>query len=147
MPGTIRQQLCEALAGRPKTAFELSQALRRPEKDIVEHLVHLRRSLPRQGLRLHVVPARCRACDKTFGDRDRLTKPSRCPTCKSERIEPPANVPVAPAYPQGGLGLLAGKTVLVTAGAGTGIGYATAKRCIEEGARVAISDTISVDVS
>jgi 3-oxoacyl-[acyl-carrier protein] reductase len=37
-------------------------------------------------------------------------------------------------------GLLAGKTVLVTAAAGTGIGFATAKRCVEEGARVAISD-------
>jgi 3-oxoacyl-[acyl-carrier protein] reductase len=37
-------------------------------------------------------------------------------------------------------GLLVGKTVLVTAAAGTGIGFATAKRCIEEGARVAISD-------
>ena len=36
--------------------------------------------------------------------------------------------------------LLAGRTVLVTAAAGTGIGYATAKRCAEEGARVAISD-------
>lgn len=37
-------------------------------------------------------------------------------------------------------GLLAGKTVLITAAAGTGIGYATAKRCIEEGASVCISD-------
>jgi 3-oxoacyl-[acyl-carrier protein] reductase len=36
--------------------------------------------------------------------------------------------------------LLAGKSVLVTAAAGTGIGFATAKRCIEEGARVVISD-------
>jgi 3-oxoacyl-[acyl-carrier protein] reductase len=36
--------------------------------------------------------------------------------------------------------LLAGKTVLVTAAAGTGIGFATAKRCVEEGARVAITD-------
>ncbi|MCW3841471.1 SDR family oxidoreductase [Micromonospora yasonensis] len=36
--------------------------------------------------------------------------------------------------------LLAGRTVLVTAAAGTGIGYATARRCAEEGARVAISD-------
>jgi len=36
--------------------------------------------------------------------------------------------------------LLAGKRVLVTAAAGTGIGYATAKRCIEEGARVVVSD-------
>jgi 3-oxoacyl-[acyl-carrier protein] reductase len=36
--------------------------------------------------------------------------------------------------------LLEGKTVLVTAAAGTGIGFATAKRCVEEGARVVISD-------
>ena len=36
--------------------------------------------------------------------------------------------------------LLEGKTVLVTAAAGTGIGFATAKRCAEEGAVVAISD-------
>ena len=39
-----------------------------------------------------------------------------------------------------GRGLLEGKTVLVTAAAGTGIGFATAKRCVEEGARVAITD-------
>jgi len=44
-----------------------------------------------------------------------------------------------PVYPPG-RGLLAGKTVLVTAAAGTGIGFATAKRCVEEGARVAITD-------
>jgi 3-oxoacyl-[acyl-carrier protein] reductase len=44
-----------------------------------------------------------------------------------------------PSYPTGHR-LLDGKTVLVTAAAGTGIGLATAKRCAEEGARVAISD-------
>ena len=49
------------------------------------------------------------------------------------------NGPVPPAYPPG-RGLLAGKAVLVTAAAGTGIGFATAKRCVEEGARVAITD-------
>jgi len=37
-------------------------------------------------------------------------------------------------------GLLDGKSVLVTAAAGTGIGFATAKRCAEEGAHVVISD-------
>ncbi len=46
---------------------------------------------------------------------------------------------VPPPYPPG-RALLAGKSVLITAAAGTGIGYATARRCIEEGARVAISD-------
>jgi len=34
--------------------------------------------------------------------------------------------------------LLAGKSVLVTAAAGTGIGFAAATRCAEEGARVVI---------
>ena len=48
-------------------------------------------------------------------------------------------VPSVPDYPPG-RGLLAGKTVLITAAAGTGIGFATAKRCVEEGARVAITD-------
>jgi 3-oxoacyl-[acyl-carrier protein] reductase len=36
--------------------------------------------------------------------------------------------------------LLAGKTVVVTAAAGTGIGFATAQRCAEEGAALVISD-------
>jgi len=36
--------------------------------------------------------------------------------------------------------LLAGKVVIVTAAAGTGIGFAAAKRCAEEGATIVISD-------
>ena len=47
-------------------------------------------------------------------------------------LTPPEYVP--------GHGLLTGKRVVVTAAAGTGIGFATAKRCIEEGATVLISD-------
>jgi 3-oxoacyl-[acyl-carrier protein] reductase len=45
----------------------------------------------------------------------------------------------APPYPAA-RNLLGGKSVLVTAAAGTGIGFATAKRCLEEGARVMVSD-------
>jgi 3-oxoacyl-[acyl-carrier protein] reductase len=37
--------------------------------------------------------------------------------------------------------LLTGKVVVVTASAGAGIGQATARRCLEEGAQVVISDT------
>ncbi len=44
-----------------------------------------------------------------------------------------------PRYVEGNH-LLEGKTVLVTAAAGTGIGFATARRCAEEGASVMISD-------
>lgn len=42
--------------------------------------------------------------------------------------------------PPAGRDLLAGKVVLVTAAAGTGIGNATARRCLEEGATVVLSD-------
>lgn len=45
----------------------------------------------------------------------------------------------APTYVPGH-GLLANKNVLITAAAGTGIGAATARKCVEEGARVVISD-------
>lgn len=48
-------------------------------------------------------------------------------------------MPEPPPYPEG-RNLLAGKRVLVTAAAGAGIGFATARRCAEEGATVIISD-------
>jgi 3-oxoacyl-[acyl-carrier protein] reductase len=49
------------------------------------------------------------------------------------------NPTAVPPYPEP-RGLLRDKTVVVTAAAGAGIGFATAKRCAEEGARVVISD-------
>ncbi len=44
-----------------------------------------------------------------------------------------------PSYPEP-RGLLKGKTVVVTASAGTGIGFSAAKRAVEEGATVLMSD-------
>jgi 3-oxoacyl-[acyl-carrier protein] reductase len=52
------------------------------------------------------------------------------------RQQGPARVPDPPA----GHGLLADKVVVVTAAAGTGIGSAAARRCLDEGARVVLSD-------
>ncbi|HUZ52574.1 MAG TPA: SDR family oxidoreductase [Streptosporangiaceae bacterium] len=48
--------------------------------------------------------------------------------------------PSGPAVPPPGRDLLAGKIVVLTAGAGTGIGGAAARRCLEEGASLALSD-------
>lgn len=50
---------------------------------------------------------------------------------------PPPPEPPPPPPPRG---LLKGRTVVVTAAAGTGIGSALARRCVEEGATVLISD-------
>jgi 3-oxoacyl-[acyl-carrier protein] reductase len=49
-------------------------------------------------------------------------------------------VPGPGPIPPPGRDLLAGQVVVITAAAGTGIGSATARRCLEEGARVVISD-------
>ena len=51
----------------------------------------------------------------------------------------PATRPAPPAY-TAGHGLLKDRIVLVTAAAGTGIGFSTAKRAAEEGATVVVSD-------
>jgi 3-oxoacyl-[acyl-carrier protein] reductase len=48
--------------------------------------------------------------------------------------------PGSGSTPPAGHGLLEGKVVVITAAAGAGIGAATARRCLDEGARVAISD-------
>ena len=54
---------------------------------------------------------------------------------------PQVAVPAGPApRPHPSHQLLAGRTVLITAAAGTGIGFAAARRCVEEGARVIVSD-------
>jgi 3-oxoacyl-[acyl-carrier protein] reductase len=53
--------------------------------------------------------------------------------------QPTASQPMAPQYVSGH-SLLEGKTAVITAAAGTGIGFAAAKRCAEEGARILISD-------
>ena len=59
---------------------------------------------------------------------------------RSSGTSSPARALGLPAKGIKGHGLLEGKVVVITAAAGTGIGGAAARRCLEEGARVAISD-------
>ena len=47
---------------------------------------------------------------------------------------------MSPPTPPTGRGLLEGRHVVVTAAAGTGIGNATARRCLQEGASVVVAD-------
>ena len=54
---------------------------------------------------------------------------------------PPPGGPARPLpSPPPGRDLLAGKVVVITAAAGTGIGSAVARRCLDEGAQVVLSD-------
>ena len=89
---TIRHQIRALLEGGPLTAKEISYFIfiRRPEKEIANHLEHLRKSLRSEGRRLSQVPAECRGCGFVFRKRDRLKAPSRCPVCKGEALSDPS---------------------------------------------------------
>ena len=87
---TVREALRRALVEGPATARDLSVAVGIRERDVEGHLAHLGRSLEARGERLVVEPARCLACDYVFRTRERLTRPSACPRCRSTRIDPPA---------------------------------------------------------
>jgi predicted Zn-ribbon and HTH transcriptional regulator len=86
---TVRDRIRAALERGDHTSLQLSQAVGVPQGEVAGHLEHLSRSLPHQGLALVVEPARCIACGFAFEDRRRMSRPSRCPRCRSERIDPP----------------------------------------------------------
>jgi predicted Zn-ribbon and HTH transcriptional regulator len=86
---TPRQAIQRLLGYGPHTAHDLALALRLRERDVVEHLEHLQRSLRRGPRRLVVEPPRCRACGYAFPGRRRLSAPGACPACREERVEPP----------------------------------------------------------
>jgi predicted Zn-ribbon and HTH transcriptional regulator len=84
---TLRKQIIDALEREPLDLRDLSQIFRIREKEALEHLQHIARSVhPR---RLTMEPASCRRCGFVFKKRERFSSPSRCPLCKSESVAPP----------------------------------------------------------
>lgn len=87
---TIRRDLLEFLQQQPgASARELSMAIGIPEKSVADHLGHLQRSLRRQGQQLEILPPSCLDCEFVFQKRTRLTRPGRCPRCRSTHLSEP----------------------------------------------------------
>jgi predicted Zn-ribbon and HTH transcriptional regulator len=86
---TVRQAIREALSGASLSAHEISEVVGIKEREVAAHLASIERSAKHHGERLVVEPARCEPCGFVFQNREKLTAPSRCPKCKSERIHPP----------------------------------------------------------
>ncbi len=71
------------------TAREISQSAGLKEKDVLEHLPHIARSLAthgHSGPKLVIGPSECLGCGFVFRKRERLKTPSKCPVCRSEEI-------------------------------------------------------------
>ncbi|HKO52916.1 MAG TPA: transcriptional regulator [Polyangiaceae bacterium] len=86
---TVRERIAQALRGGQLTAREISERASVQERDVAEHLKHLEYSLPHGGEELQTGPPHCIKCGFEFSQRERHSRPSRCPRCKSERISPP----------------------------------------------------------
>jgi predicted Zn-ribbon and HTH transcriptional regulator len=56
---------------------------------VVAHLEHVARSLARGDAELKIEPPRCVDCGFAFKKRERTSRASRCPRCKSERLDAP----------------------------------------------------------
>lgn len=78
------------LTGTWLSSHQLAQLLGIPERQVEEHLPHIVKTLARDDSRTFVLePSHCQDCTYTFRDRIKLTRPSRCPRCKSEAITSP----------------------------------------------------------
>jgi predicted Zn-ribbon and HTH transcriptional regulator len=84
---TIRQEILDLLSSGEFAIRDLSQALGQSEKEIVDHLSHIERSLKRHEKKLLIKPYKCLTCDFVFDKRSRFTKPGRCPNCKNSHIQ------------------------------------------------------------
>jgi len=93
---TRRERIVEVLrrAERPLSVREIAERLGLDvsPRELYDDIAHAARSLWRRSggrERIVVVLPKCRNCGFEFRDLNRLRKPSRCPRCKSERIDPP----------------------------------------------------------
>ena len=83
---SVRQQII--LEGE-NTVRDLSIAVHIPEKDVYEHLEHIKKSINNLKLNLIIKPAKCNHCGFLFTKRERFKKPGKCPLCRSEQIGGP----------------------------------------------------------
>ena len=95
---TVRERIARILmeTRRPLSAREIAVLVgldpRTGEREVYQHIRHIAKSIRRKsGGRLAVFmdPPRSRDCGYVFQDLEEPRKPSRCPRCKSQRIEPP----------------------------------------------------------
>lgn len=86
---TLRHQIMDLLGKGERSAQDLSAAVRIPERDVYEHLDHIRKSMERRAGQVVIVPPECRKCGFVFTRMRRLRKPGKCPACLSESIHEP----------------------------------------------------------
>jgi hypothetical protein len=86
---TIRRYIISLLEDNALSAKDISIYLKIQEKDVSGHLEHIRKTLNKNIQHLTITPAQCGKCGFVFIKRTRLTKPGKCPICRTSLINPP----------------------------------------------------------
>jgi predicted Zn-ribbon and HTH transcriptional regulator len=86
---TVRHEILALLKVRELSAKEISSEIRVSEADVLDNLEHIRLMLRKENKQILITPAFCKKCGFVFVKRDRLTKPGKCPVCRSEQIHEP----------------------------------------------------------
>ena len=81
----FRKNLTEMLNGNPMTVSQIARLVDESPGRIADDLNHFLRSLKHTDYKAVVEPARCRSCGFEFSGQ-KLTKPSKCPECRSTWI-------------------------------------------------------------
>lgn len=95
---TLREKILNFFLENPGVEFSINDIARffglnpRESKRLYEDIIHVSKTLWRQfngTMYIAMKPPVCRFCGYVFKDIKKPKKPSRCPRCKSERIDPP----------------------------------------------------------
>jgi len=84
----FRKDLIDMLLGNPLTVSQIARLVDESPSRVADDLNHLFRSLKHTEYKAVVEPACCRACGFEFSQA-KLTKPSKCPECKSTWVQEP----------------------------------------------------------
>jgi len=86
---TVRQAITAILQRETLSARDISAIVHVPEKEVIDHLEHIRDASHHNHPHLQVIAAICKKCGFTFKKRERLARPCRCPVCRNEQIAEP----------------------------------------------------------
>jgi predicted Zn-ribbon and HTH transcriptional regulator len=86
---TVRQAIKTLIERRTLSARDISSIVRIPEKEVLDHLEHIRIASHKDGQHLLLTPALCKKCGFIFRKRERLGRPGKCPVCRNEQIAEP----------------------------------------------------------
>ncbi len=94
---TLREKIMKLLmeSREPLSVDEIAAILGLSPRDkhlVYDALTHIAKTIKRRSggkLELVMIPPTCKKCGYVFKDLKKPRKPSRCPRCKSERINPP----------------------------------------------------------